>query len=157
MIHNPNRLTQMLLSAGLLVIAASATAAGETLAQKEYWANQMDYTQRSLDSIQQTCSGSLAFTYEKASWWASKDALLAAGASPNGRCDDVLNAIINVCRSSPAAAKAVASGIQSVNCGYGGMDTGFKLNLAAGKLQYQVEINRANIGEEIEKYLKNNL
>jgi hypothetical protein len=155
--YTPKPLTQMLLCAGLIASAALARAEGETLAQKEYWANQLDYTQRSLASIQENCGSTLAFSYEKTSWWSHKDALLEAGASPNGRCDDVLNAVINVCRSSPAAAKAVASSVKSVDCGYGGMDSGFKLTLTAGKLQYNVEVNRANIGEEIERYLKNNL
>jgi len=148
----------------LVLAVASATvnaqtdapppAPAETLAQKDYWANQLDYTQRTLDSISASCGGSIAFAYDRASWWAQKDALAAKAASPNGRCDDVLNALVNICSTSSDHAATVLTNVTSIECGFGGMDSGFRIDLSGGKLRYDVELNRPNVGEEVENYLK---
>lgn len=138
-------------------LAPAEEAPRETLAQKEYWANQLHYTQRTLETIKEHCGYAPEFAYDKASWWTVKDELANKGASPNGRCDDVLGAMWGICMGNPEAARAVREGIKSVVCGYGGENSGFKIELKDGVVRYQVELNRANAGEEISNYLKSQL
>ncbi len=151
------KLLTALAIAGVGCAHAQSAAPTETLAQREYWAGQMDYTQRTLDSIESTCGGRIAFAYDRASWWPHKDALAARATSPNGRCDDVLNALVNICYGDPEAARVVLANVKSVECGYGGINTGFKLQLEAGKLRYDVEVERHNVGEEIANWLKDRM
>ncbi len=141
---------------GLLtpVSAVSATATGETLAQKEYWENQMIYTQRALESYAENCGGTLEFAYDRPGWWAVRDDIAARSASPNGRCEDIVNALIDICRGGSSAAEVVTANVKRVECGFGGIDRGFHLELKDGRLRYDVELNRQNVQSEILEWLK---
>lgn len=146
----PNATSPRLLAATLL--AASCCAYAQTLEEKEVWDNQMSYTQRSLDEIANQCKAKINFSYEKASWWKVKSEWTSF--SPNGRCDDVLNTLERMCRNSEAAQQAIAKNVKAVRCAYGGKKNGFKLNFSGGTIDYAVEVDRPNVQEEIEKYLK---
>jgi hypothetical protein len=139
------------------LLAGAGAAKAETIAEKEYWAGQMFYTQRSLDLIREHCGAVPRFEFDKASWWANRDTVEAKGASPYGRCDDVLGAIWGICMGGPAFAEAVRNGIQSVTCGYGGVDSGYRIELNEGALRYDVELDKANAGDAVTAYLKSKL
>jgi hypothetical protein len=144
----------VVLSIAASVSHAQSPAPRETLAQKEYWTNQMDYSQRTVDEIKTHCGAAPSFAFDRASWWPHKDALAAKAVSPYGRCDDALIAIRDVCMGNPDAAARVKEAIKSVHCGYGGDDAGFKIELQNGALRYDVEVNKPNPREALSDYLK---
>ncbi len=146
------------LSALAVTLGASFTigsATAQSLAEQEAWENQMGYTQRSIDTVADVCKVKLAFEYDKPSWWKVRDQW--GQGSPNGRCDDVLNTLERMCRNSAAAQKAIASKVKSLKCGYGGKTSGFSLRLTSGAISYNVEVDKPNVQDLIEKYLKENL
>lgn len=147
--------TASLLAVTFAAAIASTSAGAQSLAEQEAWDNQMDYTKRSLDNVAEVCKVKLAFEYDKPSWWKVRDQW--GQGSPNGRCDDVLNTLERMCRNSGAAQKAIATKVKSLKCGYGGKNSGFSLRLTGGAISYNVEIDKPNVQDLIEKYFKENL
>lgn len=146
-------LRRLLLAA--LVVAPAAGA--ETLAQRDYWAGQMQYTQRKLDELRERCNVEIEFAYDRDAWWAQRDEVAARGASPNGRCEDALNAMLNVCWDDAEGSRRIQEAIRRVECGLGGFDRGFRATLENGTFRYDVEIDRSNPLEALTAFLKEKL
>jgi len=147
---------RMLVSIAALSLSALAgSATAQSLAEKEAWQLQTDYSDRYVKSTKGVCKAQVDLVYDRPSWMKVQDKW--GDGSPNGRCQDVFNALESICRGSADGQKAVASKIKSVRCSYGGKTSGHKLSLSGGTINYSVEIDRANVEEEIAKTLKQQL
>jgi hypothetical protein len=135
--------------------ALSAPALAESLAEQERWATQTDYSDRYVADIKELCGATVPLTYEKSSW--NKAADKWGEGSPNGRCQDVYNALDQICRGSDAGKKAVAAKVKAVTCGYGGKNSGYKLSMNGGAISYSVEVDKPNVVELIAGELKKKL
>ena len=138
-----------------LCAAYGAPASAQSLAEKEAWQTQTDYSDRYLASTQTTCKAKIDLVYDRPSWMKVQEQWSAG--SPNGRCQDVFNALESICRGSADGQKAVAAKVKSVRCGYGGTSGGYKMTLRGGTIDYSVQIDRPNVEEEIIKALKQQL
>lgn len=138
----------------LVLSTVSALAGAQTLAEKEAWAREQQSLDKSVAATQAACGAKVALTVDRPSWWKVQDQW--AKGSPAGRCGLVYEALTNVCGSADGK-NAVAGKIKTVQCAYGGTNSGYKLELKDGTLNYQVQLDRPNQGEEIVKFLKTNI
>jgi hypothetical protein len=137
-----------------LCLLASPSFA-ESAQDKQDWAKQMGYSNQLMDGIAESCKAKIKFEYEKESW--NKVKSQWDSASPNGQCEEVLVRVERFCSSGEAAQKAVAAKVKSILCSYGGKGSGYAISLKSGALSYSAEVDRANVAESIDKFLKSSL
>ncbi len=144
-------------SVGILCSLAvlSATALAQSVAEQERWATQTDYSDRYVADIKEVCGATVPLTYEKNSWNKAVDKW--GEGTPNGRCQDVYNALDQICRGSAVGKKAVAAKVTAVTCAYGGKNSGYKLSMNGGTISYSVEVDKPNVVELIANELKKKL
>ncbi len=145
-----------LLAANFAQAQAPAPAAPETLAQKEYFAKNHSYIDEGVAAMSTACGKNIAFSFDRTSWWNGKTEVETNAASAYGRCDSVVQIVKGLCETADGKA-AVGANISSIHCAYGGKQSGFKLELSGGKLDYAVELDRPNIDEEITQFLKSKM
>jgi len=141
---------------GPLALALTLLGTGELHAQsveeQEAWERQQDYADRQLEQVETSCGIKPKFSFEKSSWWKARGEW--SDFSPNGRCSDVATALTVLCKASERNRAAVAKNVREIRCGLGGRKTGFKFSLKGGVIEYFVEVERANVGDEIQTLLK---
>lgn len=146
------RLFHFIFSVNLIV---SGAVYAQTIEEREAWAAQMDYLKPRLHPANETCHTTFKFEFDKAWWWKVKERWGAG--TPKGRCSDVVDRLSTVCRPSTKSQKAVAAGVKSIRCGYGGTKSGFKFSVTGGLADYWVEIDRPNVEEETHGIIKKSL
>ncbi len=135
-------------------ISADLDPIHETIEQKEYWSRQMYYIQRTLDTLREYLGSAPTFLFDKGSWWPNRDLVEAHHASPYGRADDILWALVSICRDHPTELPRIRECVHTIVCGFGGVDSGFDVQLKDGTLRYDVELNKPDAGEAVLARLK---
>jgi hypothetical protein len=136
----------------LSILLASSTAAAETLEERKYWKNEMDYLQRSLDAANTNCG--VKFTFD----WVDKATLRAEsekdGNSPYGICAGIIDEVGSICREGEDEKKSVAAKIKGFTCGYA---KDRKLSLAGGIVKFMGNNNQPNFSQWARPWLLKNL
>ena len=150
----PIRKLALCVSIGATLLTSSA-AFSESLADKERWANQMDYSSRHIEAVKDQCGVEIKLTFEKASWDKVQDQW--KDGTPNGRCKDVYDAVQSICINTAGGKEAVKAKVKEVVCGYGGKKSGYNLGMTNGVINYSVEVDKPNVVELIAAELKKKL
>jgi hypothetical protein len=124
----------------------------QSLEEREAWENQEKHMKDALEPVKKFCGIDLQVTLDRPSW--NKVRQEWNDASPSGRCSDVTDRLVDLCRKSETAKDAVVQGLKKFHCSFGGKTSGFKFQLEAGALIYAVETERANINDEIMALLR---
>jgi hypothetical protein len=134
------------------VMATAATAFAESLEEKQYWKGQMDYVQRSIDAVKNTCKVTLKFD------WVNKAELRkkaeAAGHTPNGICTAIVDQLDTICREGAESQAAVKAKIKAVKCGYAAKRS---LAMGGGTVTYMGNNVEANFSDWAGPWLKKKL
>jgi hypothetical protein len=124
------------------LVLATTPLYAESLEERKYWKGQMDYVQRSIDSVAEQCGVKLSYE------WVDKPKLREAsekdGHTPNGICAAIVDQIESICREGEDEKKSVAAKIKGVKCGYAKER---KLDMKGGIVTYMGNNNQSNFGD----------
>lgn len=124
------------------IVATSALAWAESLEERKYWKGQMDYVQRSLDSVSEKCGVKMSFE------WVDKPKLREEAEknnnSPNGICSAIVDEVESICREGDDEKKSVVAKIKAFKCGY---NKERKLDLKGGTLTYMGNNQQSNFSD----------
>ena len=134
------------------VLLLTTTASAESLEERKYWKGQMDYVQRSMDSIEKTCG--YQFTFE----FVGKEKLRAEAEknnnSPNGICTAIVDEVEGLCREGDDEKASVKAKIKGFKCGYAKPR---KLDLSKGTVTYMGNNEEANFSDWAKPWLMKKL
>jgi hypothetical protein len=134
------------------ILLAASTVNAESLEEKKYWKNEMDYMQRSLDAANEKCG--MKFTFD----WVDKAKLREEASntntSPNGICSSIIDEVRGICGEGEDEKKAVAAKIKGFACGFA---KDRKLTLAGGIVKFMGNNDQPNFSEWAKPWLLKNL
>jgi hypothetical protein len=135
-----------------VVLAATTTVRAESLEEKKYWKEEMDYMNRALDYGKEQCG--VKFTFE----WVDKAKLRAEAEknnnSPNGICDSIVNEVSGICRLGEEEKAAVKAKIKGFACGYAKSRT---LELKGGIVTFMGNNQQSNFSDWAKPWLMKKL
>ena len=136
----------------LSLVLGSSIASAESLEERKYWKNEMDYVQRSLDDATTQCG--VKFTFD----WIDKAKLRAEAEknnnSPYGICNSIIDEVGGICREGEDEKKSVAAKIKGFTCGYAKERT---LSLSGGIVKFMGNNQQSNFSEWAKPWLLKNL
>ena len=136
----------------LSLVLVSSIASAESLEEKKYWKNEMDYLQRSLDDAVKQCG--VKFTFD----WIDKAKLRAEAEknnnSPYGICNSIIDEVGGICREGEDEKKSVVAKIKGFTCGYAKERT---LSLSGGIVKFMGNNQQSNFSEWAKPWLLKNL
>ena len=132
-----------------LVLVGVTAKAAESLADKKYWKEQMEYVDRSLKSASETCG--VNFTFE----WVDKEKLKTAAeknsGSPNGVVTSIIDEVEGICRNEgDDGKKAVKAKIKGFKAGWADKRS---LELKGGIVKYMGNNTEANFSDWAKPWL----
>ena len=124
------------------VLVLSSSVGAESLEERKYWKGQMDYVQRSLDSVAEKCGVKMTFE------WVDKPKLREEAEknnnTPNGICAGIVDEVESICREGEDEKKSVVAKIKGFKCGYAKER---KLDLKGGTLTYMGNNQQSNFSD----------
>ena len=127
-------------------------AHAESLEEKKYWKDQMDYLNRSIDAASEACGVKFTFAWvDKAKLRSSAE---KAGHSPYGICASVVDEVFSLCREGDDEKAAVKAGIKGFKCGFANPR---KLDLKGGIVTYMGNNDQSNFSQWAKPILEKNL
>ena len=148
---------KLALCAGIAALALPMTMSfAETLAEKEFKATETGYISRDLKALNDACGTTMAMDIDWAAFQGAAEQMSKASASVNGRCSEMTTAVAQICRGSADGKEAVKKNIQKLSCTFGGGGKQL-IELKAGTLAFGIDVDAANVGDAMTKYIKNNI
>jgi hypothetical protein len=135
-----------------VILAATTTIRAESLEEKKYWKEEMDYMNRALTDAAAQCG--VKFTFD----WVDKAKLRAEAEknnnSPNGICDSIVNEVGGICRQGEEEKAAVKAKIKGFTCGY---QNPRSLELKGGIVKFMGNNQEANFSDWAKPWLMKKL
>src|ERR1700744_4941395 len=135
-----------------IVLATSATLHADSLEERKFWKEQMDYVNQKLDSANKSCGAKLTFD------WVDKPKLRDEAQkhqnSPNGICTNIIDEVDSLCRSDADSKASVVSKIRGFTCGYSNPR---HLDMKGGIVMYMGNNDEANFSDWAKPWLEKHL
>jgi hypothetical protein len=135
---------------GLVLVPALTAYGDESLGDKEYWDREMAYMKDNIDNTNTRCGTNMTFQFANKVDFRKKAS--AAGTSPNGTCDVMLDNIGTVCAKGSDTQKRVQEKIKSVSCAWADHRS---MRISGGKLILNNNTNEANFDDWAQAQLGN--